>query len=128
MTKIFYVYRYWTDQHWSKYTPSHTLQSSYPEWNWLYTINDEKIQTNIEIGKRLWWVECDLSIVNDVATEIQQNWLWAMMKYITNDEAVAYMQAYTNYPESPARTFELSPAWIDEMTWLNVEARYLIIE
>ena len=126
MTNIYYVYRYTTDRKWNRYTPSHTLQSAYPEWDWLATIVDERIQTNIPLWKRLGWVECDTSVIWDVATEIKDNGIWAMMKWISNAEALAYMQYYTDYPEVESGKFELTPAGIDDMGE-PVEATYLTI-
>jgi len=126
MTYIFFVYRYTTDRGWSRYSPSYLLQSSYPEWDGLQTIVDNKIETKIPLWKRLGWIEADDTIALDVENEIKDNGIWANMKYITNDEAVLYMQGYTNYPETTPRTFELTPANLDGIDW-PAEATYLII-
>ena len=109
MTNIYYVYRYKTDRKGARYTPSHTLQAAYPEWAGLVTIVDEKIVTNTPLWKRSGWIECDDTIAAEVITEITDNGVWAMMKILTSAEAIGYLQAYTDYPESPVGTFELSP-------------------
>lgn len=129
MTKVFYVYRYQTDRKGNRYTPSYTLSEAYPEWDNTATIVDERIQTNIPLGKRLGWIECDDAIAAEVVTEVQDNGIGAMMKYITNDEAVAYMQGYTDYTEVEPRKFELQAAETAEEsdTGEAIEAEYLEI-
>ena len=127
MTNIYYIYRYATDNKWNRYSPSYVLQSAYPEWENLYTFHEEKIQTNIPLWKRLGWIEADESIATDVATEIQDNGIGALMKHITPAEAIAYMQYYTDYLESPAGTFEIVPESTDETTGETVPATYLTI-
>lgn len=128
MTNIYFVYRYQTDRQGNRYTPYHTLQGAYPEWGDAATIIVEKISTSQSMGKRLGWVEVDDTVLSptDIEAEVKNFGIAAMMNHITNDEAVAYMQNYTDYPEVEPRKFELQAEYTDE-DGNTVPAEYLTI-
>ena len=124
MTKIFYTYRYRTDRNGNQYTPSHEWGNSYPEWNKLATIVDEKVtSTN---WKRLGWIECDPTLVIEVTAELQNYWKYGWLIYITNYEALEYMKRLTDYVETTPWTFELTPE--TDLMWTFVPATYLVID
>jgi len=125
MEKVYFTYRHRKDRNWNIYTPSYEWGDSYPEWEWKATIVDNKINTTN--WKHLGWIEVDTTALSllDVENELKNYWKYGWLIYITNDEAVLYMQNLTDYTETTPRTFELSPENIE--VWFESPATYLTI-
>lgn len=119
--KLFYVYRVTTDNRGNDYTPAHTLQNSYPEFDAEFV--DGRITTNVTTGKRLGWIECPEAQAEEIKAEMVEFWPSAKLKYITNAEALEYMRGLTDYTEVETNKFELVAADAD----MNEAAVYLTI-
>lgn len=129
MKKVFYGYRYACDNRGNRYTPSHTLSASYPEWDGLYTMTDERIATNVTTGNRMGWIDVDDSIYDSVVSEVTNKWIGAMLAYMPNSDAILYMDNYTSYPvlsdTVTEKVYEIAPA--SNETWMDIEQETLTI-
>ena len=99
MKNIFYCYRCECDRSWNLYTPAYRLAGAYPEWTetGLATLNDEKIQTNVVMCRRVGWLSVDDTIESDVTSEISTFGISSMLQLMTEEQVEIYLDTYTDY-------------------------------
>lgn len=109
MEKVFFTYRHRTDRNGNRYSPSYEYWNSYPEWEPYADIIDEKIKSSN--WKKLAWIEVDETQIPkiDIENEIKDYWKYWWLIYLTNAEAILYMQNLTDHIELSTWVFEISP-------------------
>lgn len=137
MTKIYFTYRKVTDRNWNNYTPFHRLQNSFPERAGFIELVVEEVTVDKDSNWRpltwelLGWINVDDTNLDPTkVTDVLKNkWVGAMMTYLTNDEAVAYMRdnALSNHPETATNSRKFKLRDITDIDWNITDTTYLEI-
>ena len=142
MKKAYWLYRYFFTERGNRYSPTYYLGKQFEDLARakIIALADNLISENRYIWEVAPWIvtmrrfiECSYdetkiseinfkSIVNNVSS------MNDIVMFETADEAIQWIRDNTDLIEVETGKFEISPAWVDDITWEDIPAKYLIIE
>ena len=133
MTRLYFMYRYWTDPYWNRYTPCYQFQNAYKDWAVLFDANmkcevipeqhyKELVPwTWIISMDRVWYLDInetklpnqDITVAQ---TTLQQIWTNYFLRIVDKTAIDDFVSNYTNLTVEESGRYLVSEQTVENPT------------